>query len=119
MKISKENIVHRKTILLIFLFTLSLYPLLISQASQKARVIVLTDIEADPDDTQSLIRLLVYANNIDIQGLVATTSCWLQSKVNPASIEKECSSTFLYDIEQYSLLKQFERSNYCFCSTSG
>lgn len=52
------------------------------------RVIILTDIEADPDDTQSLVRLLLYANQIEIKGLVATTSCWLQSEVNPASINK-------------------------------
>ena len=58
------------------------------QTLQKSRVIVLTDIEADPDDTQSLVRLLLYANEIDIKGLIATTSCWLQSEVNPASIEK-------------------------------
>lgn len=56
--------------------------------SQQDRVIILTDIEADPDDTQSLIRLFLYANQIDIKGLVATTSCWYTSKVNPASIEK-------------------------------
>jgi len=39
---------------------------LIAQATQKNRVIVLTDIEADPDDTQSLVRLLLYSNQIDI-----------------------------------------------------
>lgn len=58
------------------------------QSSTKNRVIVLTDIEADPDDTQSLIRLFLYANQMDIKGLVATTSCWLQKEVNPKSIEK-------------------------------
>lgn len=55
---------------------------------QKNRVIILTDIEADPDDTQSLVRLLLYANEIDIKGLVATTSCWLKNEVNPESITK-------------------------------
>ena len=40
----------------------------------KQRLIVLTDIEADPDDSQSLVRLLLYANQIDIEGIVATTS---------------------------------------------
>ena len=55
---------------------------------ERDRVIVLTDIEADPDDTQSLVRLLLYANQIDIKGLVATTSCWLQSEINPESIKK-------------------------------
>lgn len=56
--------------------------------SQNHRVIVLTDMEADPDDTQSLVRLFLYSNEIDIKGLVATTSCWLKTEVNPASIEK-------------------------------
>ena len=55
---------------------------------QKNRAIILTDIEADPDDTQSLVRLLLYSNEIDLQGLVATTSCWHKSEVNPESIEK-------------------------------
>lgn len=61
---------------------------MIAQADQKERVIILTDIEADPDDTQSLVRLLLYANQIEIKGLVATTSCWLQSKIHPESIRK-------------------------------
>lgn len=55
---------------------------------QQHRVIILTDIEADPDDTQSLVRLLLYANQIEIKGIVATTSCWLQSQINPESIRK-------------------------------
>lgn len=55
---------------------------------QKNRVIILTDIEADPDDTQSLIRLLLYSNQIDIRGIVATTSCWQKTKIAPESIEK-------------------------------
>ena len=58
------------------------------QPEAKNRVIVLTDIEADPDDTQSLVRLFLYANQIDIKALVATTSCWLQKVIHPASIEK-------------------------------
>ena len=59
-----------------------------AQPYQKNRVIILSDIEADPDDTQSLVRLLLYSNQIDIKGLIATTSCWLKSEVNPGSIEK-------------------------------
>ncbi|MDF2938990.1 MAG: hypothetical protein K0Q90_4363, partial [Paenibacillaceae bacterium] len=44
------------------------------------RVIVLTDISSvvggygEPDDTQSLIRLLLYANEMELEGLVATYS---------------------------------------------
>jgi hypothetical protein len=60
----------------------------LAQYEQKNRVVVLTDIEADPDDTQSLIRLLLYSNNIDIEGIIATTSCWMPDKVYPQSIKK-------------------------------
>jgi hypothetical protein len=61
---------------------------LLGQTNLKNRVIILTDIEADPDDTQSLVRLFLYANEIDIKGIVATTSCWLQDRISPESIEK-------------------------------
>ncbi len=40
----------------------------------KERLFVLTDIENEPDDAQSMVRLLVYASHFDIDGLVATTS---------------------------------------------
>ena len=53
---------------------------------RRHRVIVLTDIEADPDDTQSMIRLLLYSNEIELEGLVATTSTWKRSSVAPGSI---------------------------------
>ncbi len=43
---------------------------------EKPRVFVLTDIENEPDDAQSLVRFMTYANHWDIEGIVATTSCW-------------------------------------------
>ncbi|MBL6446722.1 DUF1593 domain-containing protein [Fulvivirga sp. 29W222] len=70
---------------LIILFSLTLNYV---YGQQKHRVIVLTDIEADPDDTQSLVRLLLYSNEIDIEGIVATTSCWMADRVYPQSITK-------------------------------
>jgi hypothetical protein len=36
----------------------------------RPRILVLTDIGGDPDDEQSLVRLLVYANEFDIEGIV-------------------------------------------------
>jgi hypothetical protein len=59
-----------------------------AQSVLKNRVIILTDIEADPDDSQSMVRLLLYSNVIDIEGLIATTSCWHQTRVDPESIVK-------------------------------
>jgi len=59
-----------------------------AQVNQKHRVIILSDIEADPDDTQSMIRFLLYANEIDIKGLIATTSVWQKTRTAPESIKK-------------------------------
>ncbi|MET0375145.1 MAG: nucleoside hydrolase-like domain-containing protein [Rhizorhabdus sp.] len=42
--------------------------------SSRQRLIVLTDIGNEPDDSESMVRLLLYSNEIDIEGLVATTS---------------------------------------------
>ena len=43
-------------------------------AAEKTRVIVLTDIGGrEPDDEQSLIRLLAYSNHFDIEALIANT----------------------------------------------
>lgn len=43
-----------------------------SAQAQKPRLIVLTDIGQDPDDEQSMVRLLHYANEFRIEGLIAT-----------------------------------------------
>jgi len=43
-------------------------------AQERPRLLVLTDIGGDPDDQQSMIRLMVYANEFVIEGLVATAS---------------------------------------------
>ncbi len=59
-----------------------------AQPVQQHRAVVLTDIEADPDDSQSLIRLLLYANEIDIEGLIATTSVHQKTRVAPETIHK-------------------------------
>ncbi len=76
-----------KHFLLLLFFGVSLFSSF-GQSITKNRVLILTDIEADPDDTQSLVRLLLYNNKIDIKGLVATTSCWHKTEVNPESIDR-------------------------------
>jgi Cellulose-binding Sde182, nucleoside hydrolase-like domain/Cellulose-binding protein Sde0182, C-terminal domain len=45
-----------------------------SIAADKPRLLVLTDIGADPDDQQSLVRLLLYANEFEIEGLMVSSS---------------------------------------------
>lgn len=56
--------------------------------AERQRLIVLSDIEADPDDTQSFVRLLLYANQIDLEGLVATTSIHMKTATHPESIRR-------------------------------
>ncbi len=71
------------------LFSLTHFsPSLFAQGNQKHRVIILSDIGADPDDTQSFVRLFLYSNEIDIKGLIATTSVWQKTKTAPESIKR-------------------------------
>lgn len=76
-----------RTFFILFLLTVTFHQVSFAQESDKHRVIILTDIEADPDDTQSLVRLLLYSNQIDIKGLVATTSTHLRNNIFPQSIK--------------------------------
>lgn len=55
---------------------------------EKPRVLVLTDIANEPDDQESLVRFLSYANEFDIEGFVATTSNWMRDEVRPDVIHE-------------------------------
>jgi len=61
---------------------------LFGQSIKKSRLIVLSDIEAEADDTESFVRLMLYSNEIDIEGLIATTSVWKKTSVAPEAIKK-------------------------------
>ena len=50
---------------------------------ERTRVLVMTDIANEPDDQMSMVRFLVYANQFDIEGLVATTFTWMRNRVRP------------------------------------
>jgi hypothetical protein len=56
------------------LFCAALLMALSLRAADRPRLLVLTDIGGDPDDQQSLIRLMVYANEFNIEGLVASAA---------------------------------------------
>jgi hypothetical protein len=76
----------------LFTFYLTAQPSLQFTDPGKQRIIVLTDITNEPDDQQSLVRFLVYANEFDIEGLVATTSVHLKNKVRQDKIEELLSA---------------------------
>lgn len=50
------------------------------------RVIVISDIGNEPDDQMSLVRLLLYSNELEIEGLIAATSTWQKSAVHPETM---------------------------------
>ena len=54
----------------------------------KPRVIILSDIGNEPDDQMSFVRLLVYSNEFDIEGLIATTSTWQKNVTHPETMRK-------------------------------
>ena len=68
----------------------------------RPRVVVLTDIANEPDDQMSLVRLLVYSNQLDIEGLVAGTSTWMRRTVRPDVIRRVLDA---YEQVQPNLLR--------------
>ena len=49
----------------------------------RPRILLISDIGNEPDDSESFVRFLLYANHFDIQGLVASTSTHQRDKVQP------------------------------------
>ena len=86
------RIFKQRALALLRFLTLSLCMALVWSSSyaqsvrEKPRVYVLTDIENEPDDTESLVRFMTYTNQFEVEGLVATTSVHLRDHVAPDSI---------------------------------
>lgn len=74
----------------------------LSVFAARPRVIVLTDISNEPDDEESLVRFLVYSNEYDVEGIIATTSVWLRDRVRPDIIRETVRA---YGQVQPNLLK--------------
>ncbi|KAF7369387.1 DUF1593-domain-containing protein [Mycena venus] len=56
--------------------------------SSKPRMFILSDILNEPDDSMSLVRYLLYANEFDTRGLCAVTSTWLRNSTHPEEMRK-------------------------------
>ena len=64
---------------IILTFSLILFSCL--SFGQKQRVLVISDIENEPDDAESLVRFLTYSNMWDIEGIIASTSAHMKNKI--------------------------------------
>ena len=68
-------------------------PLRGETSAEKHRIIVTTDITNEPDDQESMVRLLAYANDYDIEGLIGSTGIWKLS--HPATeVIHECIDAY-------------------------
>jgi hypothetical protein len=63
-------------------------PAAMAPAPANPRVVITTDIGNEPDDSESMVRLLSYANELDVEAIVATTSTWLKDRVLPEMIRE-------------------------------
>ncbi|KAF2135098.1 uncharacterized protein K452DRAFT_323229 [Aplosporella prunicola CBS 121167] len=77
-------------------FAISVFALLVTAQSDnkcedarytsKQRVFVFTDINNEPDDQMSLVRFLIYANEMEIEGIAAVTSAFLLNSTDAPTI---------------------------------
>jgi hypothetical protein len=54
----------------------------------KPRVVIISDIGNEPDDQMSFVRLLLYANEFDLEAMVATTSTWQKKATHPETMRQ-------------------------------
>jgi hypothetical protein len=73
------QVFKRSALVLILLFAVNAG--MTQLPENKLRVLVLTDIENEPDDAQSMVRFLTYVNQWDVEGLIATTSVHQKKKI--------------------------------------
>src|SRR4051794_29483197 len=79
---------------LVMVASIFMTPAALAQDNSRPRLLVLTDISsltsgvAEPDDGQSLIRLMLYANEFDIEGLVASSNMGHGQEVRPDLIHR-------------------------------
>lgn len=84
--LNEINMKRTLSLLIIMLFLVDNLCIGQTQEEQKSRVIILTDVENEPDDTESLVRLLLYSNMLDIKGIIATTSVHMKREVHSESV---------------------------------
>ena len=58
------------------------------KVSYKPRIINTTDLGADPDDEQSMVRFLVCSNEFDTEGLIVATGCWKKNQISTTMLDK-------------------------------
>ena len=55
--------------------------------ADRPRIVVTTDLGADPDDRQSMVRFLVMSNRYDVEGLIVSTGCWRKRQEDTSMLD--------------------------------
>ncbi len=76
MKVTFSNLFTAATACV--LLGVSSLPATSSEPLVRSRLVITTDLSNEPDDEESLVRFLVYANEFDVEGLIASTSTHLK-----------------------------------------
>jgi len=63
-------------------------PTHVDGANGPPRVVVISDIGNEPDDQMSLVRFLLYSNEFEVEGLIASTSIWQKAATHPETMHK-------------------------------
>ena len=104
--------------LVVFLLGWSTFAILTSptygeEPQLKPRLLVLTDISTwEPDDSESLVRLLVYADRFEIEGLVLTTG-WSMDRVRDDFLDLLHDAIDAYETDLPHLMARSERNEPC------
>jgi hypothetical protein len=83
-------------------------PTITMESLPRSRVIILTDMLNEPDDSQTMVRLLMYSNELDIEGLIAVSSCHQYEGKNDQIPERNDvqPGAILERIEAFSLVRE-------------
>lgn len=87
---------------ILFLALIMAFNSALTAQTDRHRIIVLSDIENEPDDAQSLVRFLLYSNQWDTEAIIATTSCWMRDRTAAWRIHEILDA---YEKVQPNLLK--------------
>lgn len=102
MKSLKRTFETRYSKLLIFYLLLFSVSFIQAQSRlERPRLLVLTDIGGDPDDKQSLRRLMLYTNEFRIEGIVATATQGFIGERLPPGKYKICEDLIYEIIDDY------------------
>lgn len=70
----------------------------LAHAREKYRLIILADMGNEPDEMQQMVHLMMYNNEIELEGLIAVTGIWLRPDFDGPAYRKRLHPDLFYRI---------------------